>query len=181
MLRPLSFVFVGLIAGMAIFGALPNDSIAGSENKHPAVLQVGDYRPLGFWRRLKLATAPYVNPGLLRNTSVTYGYGPEVLDKIEHEKALFDKFKEGKAAIAIDNDGLYQLDQYFDHYKMLGVSMGESAEDFANELRDTFGGKGFVILSHSDTLGDYLPSGQFVSWNAGETFQVPGSSLPDAN
>ena len=181
MLKPFSFVFVGLIMGMVVFGVLPYNSIAGSEHNKAAILQIGDYRPLGFWRKLKLGTAPYVNPGLLKNTSVAYGYAPEVLDNIEHEKAIFEKLVEGDAAITIDNDGLYRLDQYFDHYKILGISLGESAEKFAKNLKDKLGGKGFMILSHSDTLGDYLPSGQFVTWNAGETFQAPEPASPAAN
>jgi hypothetical protein len=90
-------VALGLTAASIGGFAGEQQTPAGSESP----IKVGDFRDLDFWRRLKLATAYYVNPDLANRAEVLYIYpASKLADEIKIADFL-NSARKGEVAIAI--------------------------------------------------------------------------------
>jgi len=68
-----------------------------------ATVEAGKYVDLNFWRKLKLATAAYVNPDLITTAEVAYAYDPAVFDS-EVSPELIQAMKDGRVWLARASD-----------------------------------------------------------------------------
>lgn len=73
-----------------------------------STVKIGVYRDLGFLRKVKLGTAPYVNPRLLDTAATGYRYNPDDLTErvnCEQQDEIYSAVVEGKIMFANGRQG----------------------------------------------------------------------------
>ena len=87
----------------------------GTQSDFQATVKIGTYRDLGFWRKLKLGTAPYVNRRLLDTAAVGYRYNLDnLIERVDCEQQesneIYGALVEGKVMFANGGqDGEFQV------------------------------------------------------------------------
>jgi len=144
----LVFALVIIIAGEGIL------SVSADESDHtavvpnpPAVVKTGDYKELTWYRQLKLGTAPYVNPKLLKHISVAYVYPSGSLSNVDEAK-LNSLKDDGIIVRAVHSDGLWKISD--------AIHAGSRSEDGS-----------IVWVSTLKAYEDVEPVKTLVTWNAG--------------
>jgi len=95
--------------GGAIIAADMPASVNTGQTMH-AVMKTGDYRDLTFLRKVKLGTAPFVNPQLLGTAAVAYRYRHQDIAAAEDLEQLVRAMSDGTAWIANEsNDNIYKV------------------------------------------------------------------------
>ena len=119
------------------------------------IIKAGDYRELTWSRKVKLGTAGYVNPGLLKHARVVYRFDSEALAERMTEIAFHKMLVSGKIGIAeLDPSNVYKINAR-PHI--------EKTEPFCNPTETGFT---CVIVSSMKELSGVRGSGLLVSWHA---------------
>lgn len=143
------------LAGLCLAGTLMTVGALQSEagDTDLPFVREGIYRDLTFMRKLKLGTAPFVNPDLLKTTDVAWVYPAWQLGV--GFAAVESKLEAGEATFAVQSNGTY---------KALDWSAYAKAGGDVEKLK----GMKFFILSKSDDLFGVKPAKRVVSWSAGD-------------
>lgn len=155
---------IGLTAGMLLAPALAGWVLADEARPgadaaaSTAAVQAGDYRDLTWFRKLKVRTAPYVNPNLLKQSAVAYKYDPQALLKAAGWDEVYTGLKSGQIALGKKlDDGSYEV-----------LSPEDPAwRDVVMKFKEAGKWSGIVVMSHANQAFGHRPSGQLVTWEAG--------------
>lgn len=157
-MRRIAILIIALGAALGVWVSVLADE--GSQVFLPkdAVLMDGEYRDLTWYRKLKLGTAPYFNPGLLRVTAIAYKYDAGKFTDLPDWSAMAAKLKAGEVGLAKHGAK--------DVYMVLKRSAPEwamvvASPDGLQQLKGNV-----VFISTSDILLGMLPTDALVSWYA---------------
>lgn len=135
----------------------------------PAVLTTGDYRDLNWYRRVKLGTAPYVNPDLMDNVTVAFTYDfNEVLSTAKKE-AIAEELVSGKIAAAVPSSGAWKVHAYWDPiwFEKYGLRWENFQKSDLAEFMSLYGDLSMVFISQEEHLAGLDHKGKVVSWKKG--------------
>ena len=120
----------------------------------PALLQGGEYRDLNWYRRMKLGSAYFVNPGLVKQAAVAYKYPVELLDEADVQwQAKMLMMKGGLAVGKISEDG---------HIVLHWGQDSRTLEEIVTVFEEAMWG-GAVLVTSKQTLGS-IEGKPIVSW-----------------
>lgn len=139
--------------------ATETSSFAKDKYKASTIVNAGEYRDLNFWRKLKLGTAPYVNPRLLRLAVVAYVYDIDrVIEKLGNETVV-ERVRAGLLAVAVRVQTRYRVSKPEQHKWLSKASLLEEGGS-AQEVRED------LVFVSRNLLPDIPPEGAVVSWHA---------------
>ncbi len=151
-----------VVAIPAVNAIVTADEHTASPGDGPPVIKVGYYHDMTTLGRLKLGTAPFVNPGLLKQASVAYKFDiGEILKVPERWEVIIDKVKSGEVGIAeVDADGDYNL-------------ILPDDQDWFPFIKTLLKRKDDFVFVHShNRLFDIPSTGTIVSWDAFDPLYV---------
>lgn len=124
-------------------------------------VRMGSYETLGFMQIVKMNTAPFVNPGLVKSIATGYLYDPAVFKTVttrDFAEALVDI---GAVALATSHkDGKYQI--IHPHTKAYGKGWASIwMERSGSEQRLP----GYVLMTADNNVLNATPKGEVVSWD----------------
>ena len=128
---------------------------------------MGKYRELNWKRTIKLSTAPYVNPALMKNVGIAYRYDPDAIAKSGSAEQFFEALETGVISVAELNDA-------GDYYQVISFEQAKANELAWMQGQTAWGewlsvgavtGK-FCILGAKDGMYGVKAKEPFVSWNA---------------
>ena len=136
----------------------------------PAVLTTGDYRDLNWYRRVKLGTAPYVNPDLMDDVTIAFTYDShEVLGMMVQKEAMVEELMSGKVAAAIPSSGTLKVHAYWDPiwFEKYGVKWEDLKNANNAKILSAIEGQNMMFISQDERLFDLGNKGKVVSWKKG--------------
>lgn len=152
-----------LLIGTSLGALIARGQGAGpSDGSSEHLVKSGDYQPFNVLLRLKLGTAYYVNPQLVRDASVTYLYSLDELLQAGRTEKVIESLEDGQAAIAIgEGDGRYKVVQL----DWKGAS-GTTSQVFLKDLRAAFGNNRLELVSTGPEFLGAKPLDSLVSLDA---------------
>jgi len=146
------------------FGGLLN---AGNSSDLPdksdfRPVMAGEYRDLTWFRKLKLGTAPYVNPRLLRTAVVVFQYRLKDFDG-SMTPILVERMVKGDVAPAKRTDGYWDVETSKKFDASPGLKSWLAEMGISSDIRE---GEDVSFISHDKELLGAKPIGELVSWHA---------------
>jgi hypothetical protein len=149
----------GLLCASAVVGVVAqNPQLDESQS---GVVKTGEYRDLTFLRNLKLGTAPYVNPRLLKTSEVAYKYDAGVVAAAADFATLWDALKSGEIALARVTD-----DEYYWVISAADPISEQKLKDLMTQASQ-HSAKEYVFVSAAEAYKGMQNSGAVVTWQAG--------------
>lgn len=165
-MRYLSALFVAMLMlsgfGVLVIANDVTETPLSAKHEASAIVNAGEYRDLNFWRKLKLGTAPYVNPRLLRRAVVAYVYDIDKVMEKWGRKTVVDMVEAGLLAVAVRVQTNYSVSKPEQGNWLSMISLPEEEDGSTQEVREDL-----VFVSRSLLL-DIPPEGAVVSWHAVE-------------
>ncbi len=140
-----------LLAVVIVVGALHAQDVQKQHSLAPSLLQGGEYRDLNWYRRMKLGSAYFVNPSLVKQAVVVYKYPAGSLKGMQAERQAEILMLMGGLAVGeISEDGHIILQGEQD-FEVLKKALGTMQKDA-------------VLVTPKQTLGS-IEGEPIVSWN----------------
>ena len=130
--------------------------------KSEMAVKLGTYRDMTIWRKLKLGTAAYVNPTLLKTAAVGYAYVPEAFSA-DNAKELFKSVVAGKMMAATVDVGQVYVIPPDKMQTMAGIP--ETPKAFAKWLKSFSAEMPDVIFVGSSPVSCGVTGAPLVAWN----------------
>ena len=151
-----------VVAIPAVNAIVTADEHSAPPGDGPPVVKVGYYHDMTALGRLKLGTAPFINPGLLKHAAVAYKFDiDEVLRVASRWEAIIEKVRSGEVGVAeVNADGDYNL------------ILPDGQDWFLFMKTLTKRKDDFVFVHSHNHLFDIPSTGTIVSWDAFDPLYV---------
>lgn len=177
-------ILLGTI-GALFFGGAIHAQQAESVGIIPAVLTTGDYRDLNlqkwqaWYRWMRLASAPYVNPELMDDVTIAFTYDFNEVMGIEAPEAMAQKLMSGMVAAAIRSGGTLRVHAYQDPIwsEEYGVRWEDLKDSDFSKILSALEGKKMMLISQEEHLAGLDHKGKVVSWKKGVAVNAGSDEL----